>query len=101
LRFNIEVERETDGRWIAEIPEVLGALAYRAKQFGSDTKGICNCLARLIAKNSVQKYLPELRNKRAQLPKTCKTSVRPIHRQWLVFAPLPPGAQLSHQIVMW
>ncbi len=28
LRFNVEIERETDGRWIAEIPEVPGALAY-------------------------------------------------------------------------
>jgi predicted RNase H-like HicB family nuclease len=28
LRFIIETERETDGRWIAEIPQVPGALAY-------------------------------------------------------------------------
>jgi predicted RNase H-like HicB family nuclease len=28
LRFIIEIERETDGRWIAEIPQVPGALAY-------------------------------------------------------------------------
>jgi predicted RNase H-like HicB family nuclease len=28
LRFSIETEREDDGRWIAEIPEVPGALAY-------------------------------------------------------------------------
>ena len=28
LRFQFEIERETDGRWIAEIPEVPGALAY-------------------------------------------------------------------------
>jgi predicted RNase H-like HicB family nuclease len=28
VRFNIETERETDGRWIAEIPEIPGALAY-------------------------------------------------------------------------
>jgi len=28
LRFNVEVEREDDGRWIAEIPEVPGAMAY-------------------------------------------------------------------------
>ena len=28
LQFNIETERETDGRWIAEIPEIPGALAY-------------------------------------------------------------------------
>ena len=28
LQFNIETELEDDGRWIAEIPEVPGALAY-------------------------------------------------------------------------
>jgi predicted RNase H-like HicB family nuclease len=30
LRFTIETELETDGRWIAEIPQVPGALAYGA-----------------------------------------------------------------------
>ncbi len=30
LRFQFEIERETDGRWIAEIPEIAGALAYGA-----------------------------------------------------------------------
>jgi predicted RNase H-like HicB family nuclease len=28
VHFNFETDRETDGRWIAEIPEVPGALAY-------------------------------------------------------------------------
>jgi predicted RNase H-like HicB family nuclease len=28
LRFQFELEREDDGRWIAEIPEVPGAMAY-------------------------------------------------------------------------
>jgi predicted RNase H-like HicB family nuclease len=28
LRFQFEIEREEDGRWIAEIPEVPGAMAY-------------------------------------------------------------------------
>jgi predicted RNase H-like HicB family nuclease len=28
LQFNFEIEEEVDGRWIAEIPEVPGALAY-------------------------------------------------------------------------
>jgi predicted RNase H-like HicB family nuclease len=28
LRFIIETELENDGRWIAEIPQVPGALAY-------------------------------------------------------------------------
>ncbi|MFZ0320220.1 MAG: type II toxin-antitoxin system HicB family antitoxin [Candidatus Sulfotelmatobacter sp.] len=28
MQFNIETERENDGRWIAEIPEIPGALTY-------------------------------------------------------------------------
>ena len=31
--MNIEVEQETDGRWIAEVPAIAGALAY------GDTRG--------------------------------------------------------------
>jgi predicted RNase H-like HicB family nuclease len=30
LRFSVQTDRETDGRWIAEIPEVPGAMAYGA-----------------------------------------------------------------------
>ena len=26
--FNVEVERETDGRWIADVTDLPGALAY-------------------------------------------------------------------------
>jgi predicted RNase H-like HicB family nuclease len=29
-RFTIEIEREADGRWIAEIPALPGVLAYGA-----------------------------------------------------------------------
>jgi predicted RNase H-like HicB family nuclease len=28
MRFNIETERENDGRWIAEIADIPGVLAY-------------------------------------------------------------------------
>ena len=28
LRFAIDTEREDDGRWIAEIPELRGGMAY-------------------------------------------------------------------------
>ena len=28
MRFHIETERETDGRWIAEIADIPGVLAY-------------------------------------------------------------------------
>ena len=30
--FKIELEREDDGRWIAEIPELAGVLCYGASQ---------------------------------------------------------------------
>ena len=28
MNFELELEQETDGRWIAEIPEIPGVLAY-------------------------------------------------------------------------
>ena len=28
MQFSVETEQEVDGRWIAEIPEIPGALAY-------------------------------------------------------------------------
>ncbi len=30
--FKVEVDRETDGRWIAEVPELPGVLAYGASR---------------------------------------------------------------------
>ena len=30
MSFTIEHEREEDGRWLAEVPEIPGALAYGA-----------------------------------------------------------------------
>lgn len=30
MKFNIETEREDDGRWIAEVPDLPGAMAYGA-----------------------------------------------------------------------
>jgi predicted RNase H-like HicB family nuclease len=32
MTFRIELERETDGRWIAEIPELPGVMAYGCAQ---------------------------------------------------------------------
>lgn len=28
MNFNIELEREDDGRWLAEVPDLPGVLAY-------------------------------------------------------------------------
>jgi len=30
MKFSIECEREEDGRWLAEVPELPGVLAYGA-----------------------------------------------------------------------
>ena len=30
MRFRVEIEREEDGRWLAEVPELPGVLAYGA-----------------------------------------------------------------------
>lgn len=30
MEFNIECEREEDGRWLAEVPQLPGVLAYGA-----------------------------------------------------------------------
>jgi predicted RNase H-like HicB family nuclease len=30
--FNIEVERETDGRWVAEVVELPGVMSYGSSQ---------------------------------------------------------------------
>lgn len=30
MNFHIEYEREEDGRWLAEVPEIPGAMAYGA-----------------------------------------------------------------------
>jgi predicted RNase H-like HicB family nuclease len=32
LTFRVELEREDDGRWIAEVPDLPGVLAYGATQ---------------------------------------------------------------------
>jgi predicted RNase H-like HicB family nuclease len=42
VNFDIEFEQEVDGRWIAEIPEIPGVLAYGATplQAGSRVKAL-------------------------------------------------------------
>ena len=38
MDFTVEIERETDGRWIAEVPELPGVLAYGDTQAESIAK---------------------------------------------------------------
>ncbi len=43
MKLTIEVEREDDGRWIAEIPELPGALAYGESR--EEAERACQALA--------------------------------------------------------
>ena len=38
MNYNIEYEREEDGRWLAEVPELPGVLAYGATADEATTK---------------------------------------------------------------
>jgi hypothetical protein len=39
MNFDIEIEQEEDGRWIAEIPEIPGVLAYGVTPLQAGTRG--------------------------------------------------------------
>ena len=48
MRFKVELEREQDGRWIAEVPELPGVLAYG--QSSAEAKARVQALAlRVVA----------------------------------------------------
>ena len=53
LRFQFEVEREADGRWIAEIPEVPGAMAYGKSE--EEAKAKAYALALYAVADDVEK----------------------------------------------
>ena len=38
MRFRVEVEREDDGRWLAEVPELPGVLAYGTRAEDAQAK---------------------------------------------------------------
>ena len=53
MRFQFEIDRETDGRWIAEIPEVPGAMAYGATM--EEAKAKAYALALYAVADDVEK----------------------------------------------
>ena len=38
MRFRVETQREQDGRWLAEVPELPGVLAYGASESEAQAK---------------------------------------------------------------
>jgi predicted RNase H-like HicB family nuclease len=59
VRFNFEVEREADGRWIAEIPEVAGALAYGSSEEEAKAKAYALALYAIADDVEKSKEIPE------------------------------------------
>jgi predicted RNase H-like HicB family nuclease len=53
MRFNIETERENDGRWIAEIADIPGVLAYGRTQ--NQAKANAYALALRVIADRVEK----------------------------------------------
>jgi predicted RNase H-like HicB family nuclease len=59
VRFNFEIECETDGRWIAEIPEVPGALAYGSTEEEAKAKAYALALYAIADDVEKSKDIPE------------------------------------------
>lgn len=48
MKFTIEISREEDGRWLAEVPQLYGVVAYSDSEIGALTKAQALAL-RLLA----------------------------------------------------
>jgi predicted RNase H-like HicB family nuclease len=59
VRFNFQIERETDGRWIAEIPEVPGAMAYGFTEEEAKAKAYALALYAIADDVEQSKDIPE------------------------------------------
>lgn len=59
VRFKFEIERETDGRWMAEIPEVPGAMAYGASEGEAKAKAYALALYAIADDVEKSKDIPE------------------------------------------
>jgi predicted RNase H-like HicB family nuclease len=59
VRFNFQIEREADGRWIAEIPEVPGAMAYGSSEEEAKAKAYALALYAIADGVEKSKDIPE------------------------------------------
>jgi len=58
--MKIEIEREDDGRWIAEIPELPGVMAYENKRSKAISKAQVLALRVLADKLEHREQIPEI-----------------------------------------
>ena len=58
--MKIEVEREDDGRWIAEVPDLSGVMAYGATRHEAVNKAEALALRVIAARLDHGEAIPEL-----------------------------------------
>lgn len=59
--FTVEIEQETDGRWISEIPQLSGVLAYGATREESVAKAKALAFRVLADRLEHGEHIPEIR----------------------------------------
>ena len=62
MDFYIDFEQEEDGRWIAEIPELPGVLAYGMTQVQAGAKAKALALRVLADRMEEESSLPDITN---------------------------------------
>jgi predicted RNase H-like HicB family nuclease len=60
MQFNIEIEREDDGRWIAEVPDMPGVMVYGEDRASAVAKVQALALRVLAEKVEHGEAVPEL-----------------------------------------
>ncbi|HEX8675238.1 MAG TPA: type II toxin-antitoxin system HicB family antitoxin [Longimicrobium sp.] len=60
MHFNIEIEREDDGRWIAEVPDMPGVMVYGEDRASAVAKVQALALRVLAEKVEHGEAVPEL-----------------------------------------
>jgi predicted RNase H-like HicB family nuclease len=56
MKFLVEIEQEEDGRWIAEIPELPGGMAYRKNSV--EAAGKAQALALRVIAERIEHSIP-------------------------------------------
>jgi predicted RNase H-like HicB family nuclease len=60
MTFNIEIEQEADGRWIAEVPEMPGVMTYGVTRTDAVAKVQALALRALAERMEAGEAVPEL-----------------------------------------
>jgi predicted RNase H-like HicB family nuclease len=68
MRFTVELDRETDGRWIAEVLDLPGAMVYGATRDEAVAKAQALALRVIADRLEYGEALPELSDISFEIP---------------------------------